>query len=274
MSAGSPKSSSGGAPAPTSGSAASSTPTPGGVTAPGAEPRRDPIPRPQLSRGAPMERCRAALLRAAARTIEFSFGVCNTVAYPVQRVRPTSLASGPVIFVANHRSMLDTPFIRWSFHREVRRRLVAVGGFDFFEPRGTPLQRVFKALVLRFIVDGYRVWMIDRRVDGMTHIPPLTALLESGWSLLLYPEGRRSRSGALGPMQPGAAILARRVGVPVVPIYIDGTQRILPPGVFWPRSGTLRIRVGAPLKAAPLEHPEAFMRRVRAAIEALRERRA
>ncbi len=229
------------------------------------------IPRPLLAGGTRRERWRRACFGALARSIEFSFGVLNTVAYPVHRLRASMLADGPVIFVANHRSLLDTPFIRWSADGAVRRRLVTVGGFDFFEPRGTARQRRRAALVLRFIVDGYRVWMIDRRLDGSVHLGPLAALLEDGWSVLLYPEGKRSRSGRMGPMQPGAALLARRTGARVVPIFVDGTQRILPPGVTWPRPAALRIRVGAPMRPEPLEHPEAFMRRLRAAIEALAE---
>lgn len=229
----------------------------------------DPIPRPLLRRGTRSERLRTLAMVAAARTIEFTLGVLNAVAYPVQRVRPGMVPAVPLIFVANHRSLLDTPFIRWSFHRSMRRRLVTVGGFDFFEPRGTRRQRAFASIVLRFIVDGYRVWMIDRRLDGNMHVGPLAALLDSGWSVLLYPEGRRSRSGRMGPMQPGAALLARRTGAPVIPIFIGGTERVLPPGSTWPRPGSLRIRVGSALRPEPLEHPEAFMRRLRAALDAL-----
>lgn len=73
----------------------------------------------------------------------------------------------------------------------------------------------------------------------------------------------------MGPMQPGAALLAQRCGVAVVPIFIGGSDEILPPGRFWPASGRLRIRAGAPMRPEPLEHPEAFMRRVRAAIAAI-----
>jgi len=253
-----------------SGAATARTAAPTASAAPVRTAPTDPIPRPILGPAPRRDRLRAALLFAAARAIEFSFGVLNTVAFPVQRVRASRLPpQGPIIFVANHRSLLDTPFIRWSFERSLRQRLVPVGGFDFFEPRGSLLKRLLASLVLRFIVDGYRVWMIDRRLDGNVHLGPLAALIDSGWSLLLYPEGRRSRTGRMGAMQPGAALLARRFGAAVVPIFIDGTQRILPPGSTWPRPGALHIRVGAPLRPEPLEHPEAFMRRLRAALSSL-----
>lgn len=235
------------------------------------------LPRPMLG-DAPRSRRETFMVRAlwiAARLLEFVATIRYGVALPVRRLPPEILRAGPVILVANHRSLLDTPFLRWSFPHEIRRRLVTVGGYDFFEPRGSRFDRFVRTWVLRFIVHGYRVWMIDRRIDGAAHLAPLTALLESGWTLLLYPEGRRSRSGELGPMQPGAALLARRTGAPVVPLFIDGTQRVLPAGRGWPRQGAVHIRAGTPMRLREGEHPEAFMLRVRAAIDALaRVRRA
>jgi len=227
------------------------------------------IPRPVIGAAPWHRRAEAGAWSAVARVIEFTLGVLNGIAYPVQRGALSLLRDGPVIFVANHRSLLDTTFIRWSLHPRIRKSLVTVGGFDFFEPRGTPWQRLVSTLWLRFIVDGYRVWMIDRRIEGSAHLGQLASLLSAGRTLLLYPEGRRSRSARMGPMQPGAAILARREGVAVVPIFIGGTETILPPGRFWPQPGPLRIRMGAPMRPEALEHPEDFMRRVRDAIAAL-----
>ncbi|MBX3356572.1 MAG: 1-acyl-sn-glycerol-3-phosphate acyltransferase [Phycisphaeraceae bacterium] len=232
-------------------------------------PPRSTIPRPCLGSTSLLRRLEACAWRATARSIEFTLGVLRGVAFPVQLVSPCALGARPVIFVANHRSLLDTPFIRWSMPRQVRSRLVTVGGFDYFEPRGRGWTRVASSLFLRFVVDAYRVWMIDRRLDGTAHLGQLAERLDEGWSLLLYPEGSRSRSGRMGPMQPGAALLAQRCGVAVVPIFIGGSDEILPPGRFWPASGRLRIRAGAPMRPEPLEHPEAFMRRVRAAIAAI-----
>lgn len=222
--------------------------------------------RPHPSRAA---RVGAAMIAALARTIEFSMTVLHRIPLPVQSVRPSLLRDGPVIFVANHRSLLDTPFIRWSMPREVKRQLATVGGYDFFEPRSRGLRRLFEQFVLRFIVHGYRVWMIDRRLDGAAHLAPLTSLLEQGWSLLLYPEGRRSRTSRMGPMQPGAALLALRTGAPIIPMFITGSDRVLRPGVPWPRSATVSIRVGEPMRPLAGEHAEAFMQRVRSAVARL-----
>lgn len=230
------------------------------------------IPRPVRcgsERATRTTRAIAALLFSLARTIEFALTVLHRIPMPVHTVRASHLRGGPVIFVANHRSLLDTPFIRWSMPRAVRRQLATVGGYDFFEPREKGWRRWLEIAGLLFIVHGYRVWMIDRRLDGAAHLAPLTALLDQGWSILLYPEGKRSRNGRMGAMQPGAALLSIRTGAPIVPMFISGTERVLPPGVAWPRHGCVRIRSGDPLRALPGEHADAFMRRIATAVAAL-----
>lgn len=236
--------------------------------------RSTAILRPLLRRAPRTARAKAACIGALARTIEFFETVLHRIALPVQTVPPSLVRDGPVIFVANHRSLLDTPFLRWSMPRSIRRQLVTVGGYDFFEPRGAGPRRWIAAAVLQFIVHGYRVWMIDRRVEGAAHLPALASLLEDRWSLLLYPEGRRSRSGCMGPMAPGAALLSIRTGAAIVPMFISGTERVLGPGVAWPRHAPVHIRAGAPMTALPGEHADALMRRVRAAIEGLAEQHA
>jgi 1-acyl-sn-glycerol-3-phosphate acyltransferase len=61
----------------------------------------------------------------------------------------------------------------------------------------------------------------------------------------MYPEGTRSRDGRIGRVRSGAAVIAARHGVPIVPIYVSGTYDAMPPGQNWPRlrrSGLLRRR--------------------------------
>jgi len=70
----------------------------------------------------------------------------------------------------------------------------------------------------------------DKR--AMQHVDKL---LDKGWSLLLYPEGTRSRSGGQGRVRRGAAVLAERHNMPIVPIRVSGTRAAMPPGRFWPK---------------------------------------
>ena len=75
--------------------------------------------------------------------------------------------------------------------------------------------------------------------------------LRRGISVLVFPEGTRTRSGRLGPLREGPAMFARRAGVPIVPVYVHHSEMV------WPRANKLptlltkgiEIRLGRPLVA-------------------------
>ena len=97
----------------------------------------------------------------------------------------------------------------------------------------------------------------------------IDAMIAAGWSLVIFPEATRSRDGRPGRFRHGAAELARRNDLPVIPVRIEGTEHILPPGVWWPRAAPLRMIAGEPLRAAADETATAFTRRLAVAIESL-----
>lgn len=78
------------------------------------------------------------------------------------------------------------------------------------------------------------------------------ALLRGGRSLCLFPEGTRSRSGAVAPFKGGAFQSAIDAGVEVLPLAIDGAGSVLPPDGFRARPGVIRVRFGTPLSTADL----------------------
>ncbi len=231
------------------------------------------IPRPRLpgERAGAFATLRAAALRLVSRVMEHGGCLVCRTHWRGEGWEPAlaEAAKGSIILAANHASLLDTPMIRHVLPAALERRLFTVGGYDFFEPRGSGWARLRARVVLRFIVDSYRVWMIDRRVEGAAAVAELTGLLTRERVMLLYPEGTRSRTGRMGRVQPGVAIIAARSGAPVIPVHISGSHRVLPPGVRWPQPGAVVVRAGAPLRPAPQERPEAFALRVAAAIQAL-----
>ena len=73
------------------------------------------------------------------------------------------------------------------------------------------------------------------------------ALLQAGNLFGIYPEGTRSHDGRLYRGRPGVGWLALKSGLPVIPVGMVGTRRVLPPGSVVPRPGRIEIRIGAPL---------------------------
>jgi 1-acyl-sn-glycerol-3-phosphate acyltransferase len=76
-------------------------------------------------------------------------------------------------------------------------------------------------------------------------------LRERRVSIMLFPEGSRSE-GAMKAFKEGAAFIAIKAGVPVVPVGVMGTREILPSGSAYVRPGRIRLRLGAPIPTADL----------------------
>ncbi|MCS7316567.1 MAG: lysophospholipid acyltransferase family protein [Bryobacterales bacterium] len=141
---------------------------------------------------------------------------------------------GAYVFASNHLSLMDTPLVLANI----------------------PVQ--FRFLAKRSL---YRVPFIGSHLRRAGHIPverqdPRAALRtlgeaarivrQRGVSVLVFPEGSRSR-GPLGEFKPGAAYIAIKAGVPLVPLAIRGTAEILPAGSLTVRPGEARLRVGRPI---------------------------
>ncbi len=167
----------------------------------------------------------------------------------------------PVLFAANHASHLDTPVILQSLPGRWRRRTSVVAAMDyFFKRRSTGF-----AVALAFAT----VPIERKNLSRATH-EHVDRLVGAGWSLLMYPEGTRTRTGKLGALKPGAARLALRYGIPIVPICLTGTHESHPKGSDWPTSYPVEVRFGAPLTPRD-DDPRALTSRLREALVRLAE---
>ncbi len=87
--------------------------------------------------------------------------------------------------------------------------------------------------------------------------------LVGGVSVLFFPEGTRSEDGRLGPFKKGGFIMARQLDLPILPVTISGSWRVLPKGCLAPRPGTIRIRIHPPIEPADFPPGEQLTARVR-----------
>ena len=93
--------------------------------------------------------------------------------------------------------------------------------------------------------------------------------VRSGNSFLVFPEGTRSRTGALQPFKPGVFLIAARAGSPVVPVAIQGTRDAMRKGSPLVRPVTVSVRFGAPIEPGAAGDQAALMQRTRAAVAEL-----
>ncbi|KAB7770567.1 lysophospholipid acyltransferase family protein [Xanthomonas maliensis] len=146
------------------------------------------------------------------------------------------------LFVSNHQSIIDICAL--------------------FRALPVPLRFLLKEEMLQVpFVNWYAratgMLFLDRdsRRAGALVRRQAAALLRDGHHLCLFPEGTRSRSGALLPFKAGLLQAAIDAGVAVVPIAVDGCGKVLPvDGLFRVRPGTIRLRIGAPI---PVTGPQA-----------------
>ncbi|HEX4905074.1 MAG TPA: lysophospholipid acyltransferase family protein [Acidimicrobiales bacterium] len=167
---------------------------------------------------------------------------------------------GPVIFAANHHSHLDTPLLLTSLPDRWRHKVVIAAAADyFFTNRYTSAA---SALAMG-------AFPIERKTVSRRSADQAAALINEGWSLLIFPEGGRSPDGWGQGHRGGAAYLASRTGVPVVPIHLEGTGRIFAKGDKKPRPGNTTVTFGAPLVSGEGESSTRFAARIEAAVAAL-----
>ena len=160
----------------------------------------------------------------------FRRGFQNGVSAPITRLvaRPTIYGdehlgslNGPVIFAANHTSHLDTGIVLAALPERFRDKCVVAAAADYFFDR--PWKAVLSSLLLGAIP-------VERGRVNRQSADIAAELLGSGWSLVIFPEGGRSTDGWGQEFRGGAAYLAKRCSVPVVPIHLKGVRPIFPKG--------------------------------------------
>jgi 1-acyl-sn-glycerol-3-phosphate acyltransferase len=168
--------------------------------------------------------------RSWARSLAAVSGAKVTVE-GLERIDP----AGKYVFASNHLSYMDTPVVLSSI--PVQFRFLAKEGLFRIPLLGTHLKRAGHIPVPRE----------DPRAAVRTLSRAADIIREHGISVLIFPEGGRSRDGALGRFKDGAAYIAIKAQVPVVPLALSGTRELLPfgSGVF--HSGRVRLRIGEPI---------------------------
>lgn len=147
--------------------------------------------------------------------------------------------NGSYVFVSNHVSYMDTPVVLG--HIPLQFRFLAKKSLFSIPLLGYHLKRAGHIPVLR---ENPRA-----AIKAMSEAAK--AIRDRGVSILIFPEGRRSLTG-LKPFKEGAAYIAIKAGVPVIPLCLKGTLEVLPMGSLNVRPGRVLLRVGDPVPTSHL----------------------
>ena len=147
----------------------------------------------------------------------------------------------PCIVAANHTSHLDSPAALSALGRAASRFHV-LGAKDYF------FDSYAKGWAVNTLLN---VLPFDRRGNFLRSLQLSREALRRGRSLLIFPEGTRSRDGSLQPFKPGLGLLALELGAAIVPAYISGTSRAMPVGRRIPMPAPVHARFGEPILMSP-----------------------
>jgi 1-acyl-sn-glycerol-3-phosphate acyltransferase len=180
-------------------------------------------------------RAQIATARRWARTL-LAIGGVRVTLEGIDKIRP----DGSYVIVSNHLSYMDTPVVLANI--PVQFRFLAKRGLFQIPFLGTHLARAGHIPVPRE----------DPRAAIKTMSLAAETIRTRGISMLIFPEGGRSRDGALRPFKEGAVYIGIKAGVPIVPIAVIGTRDVLPFGSGHIRPGRVTLRIGEPIETSGL----------------------
>ena len=143
-----------------------------------------------------------------------------------------SLKSGAIIVVAPHNGHVDTALVRMAFNKEARKLMFAMAAGDYWERIG------WKQLASSVA----RTFPVSRKSGGQAlhDLEQIAALVTAGERVVIFPEGTRSREDK--PMSErrfktglGLLVLMTEGKVPIIPVYLEGSEKLMPPGEILPQ---------------------------------------
>jgi len=196
-------------------------------------------------------------MRTWARTLDFFAGLRISVE-GLEHLE----GGGSFVFVSNHLSNLDPPLHIAEVPASIR----------FLAKK-----ELFRYPVFGQAIRAVGIVETDRQAGPAAHREinrQVARVMEHHWSLIIYPEGTRSRDGELKPFKKGAFRIAVDNGLPIVPITIAGTREAWIPGKAWVHGGPVRMVIHEPIPTTDLgaEHITDLRDRARTVIAETYER--
>ena len=145
--------------------------------------------------------------------------------------------SGPVILAPNHRAYMDPPYLSMVTKRQLH--MMAK-------------EELFVVPILGPLIKALDAFPVKRGSADRSAIRQAIGELKAGHVLGIFPEGKRADSGTLEPAEKGFALIARQTGVPIVPIALEGTDRVHPMHAKRLFRARVTATIGKPMTAAEM----------------------
>lgn len=166
--------------------------------------------------------------------------------------------SKPNIYVANHSSYMDIPCLFAGL--PVNLYFIAKA-----EVKKIPFVGIFMMATKMIFLDR------TSRQKSVKSMNSAGELIKKGKSVLVFPEGTRSRSGELQNFKKGVFMLAYNSGLSIVPVHLKGTNHVMASDSLVVKPGKVQMNIGQPICSSDFENIQSFMEHTKSSMLALKD---
>lgn len=165
--------------------------------------------------------------------------------------------NGPLLVVSNHLDDVDPGFILTALPARFRHRLAIATGGEALEALRTPLAdrpwflKIYDRMKWTLGVSLLNLFPLPREAGFRRSFAYAGEAVDRGYSVLVFPEGRHTTDGKLGAFRAGIGLLAENLGIPVIPIRIDGLFELKRAGKKFAAPWKIKVRIGKPIQFEP-----------------------
>jgi long-chain acyl-CoA synthetase len=169
---------------------------------------------------------------------------------------------GPALIVSNHIAQIDIGFLMAALPPRLRNRLgIAMQGEQLRSMRHPPkdwffLKRWWEQLQYALVAALFNVFSLPQRAKYRESFRYAGELADRGYSVVIFPEGRRTQTGEMSPFRSGIGLLATQLNLPVIPMRIDGLFPFKIAKKHYAPPYAVQVRIGDPVRFEPAADPE------------------
>jgi long-chain acyl-CoA synthetase len=183
--------------------------------------------------------------------------------------------SGPLLVVCNHVSDVDVGFVQTALPARLRNRIATATRGEALEALHTPAAdrnffgRIYDRTQWALGVSLLNLFPLPREAGFRKSFAYAGEAVDRGYSVLVFPEGRHTVDGKMNPFRAGIGLLAKNLGIPVLPMRIKGLFEVKQAGKKFALPGKICVRIGQPIRFPAGSTPERIAEQLQSAVEAL-----
>jgi len=185
------------------------------------------------------------------------------------------VVKGPALVICNHIGDVDLGFVRTALPDRVGRRLATATGGEALEALRTPpctknkVARAYDRLKWILGVSLLNLFPLPREAGFRESFQFAGDLVDRGYNVLVFPEGRHTEDGKIRQFRSGIGLLAHNLKIPIIPMRIDGLFELKRAGKRFARPHAIRVKIGKPITFPDTQEPQSIARELQQIVEQL-----